>query len=138
MASEYDDCLLFLLAKAYQRVYGDFKKRMQPHGLTPVQHLVILALSLEEGVSAGELGKRLMLDNATLSGVLDRLSESGWVVKQSSQEDKRSLKLYLTDRARSNLELLKAESDDANRRVLDSFSLEERVIFKRLLKDLQK
>ncbi len=135
--NEYDNCMLFLLAKAYQRVYGNFKKRMQPYGLTPVQHLVILALSLEEGISAGELGKRLVLDNATLSGVLDRLSESDWVIKQASAEDKRSLKLYLTSAAKNQLDLLKKESDEANRQVLEGFSAEERMLFSRLLKDVQ-
>lgn len=137
MGSEFDDCILFLLAKAYQRVYGNFKKRMLPYGLTPVQHLVILALSLEEGISAGELGKRLILDNATLSGVLDRLSESGWVIKQSSREDKRSLKLFLTDRAKKNLDVLKKESDEANQQVLNSFNEKETLLFKRFLKELQ-
>lgn len=137
MTSEFDECILFLLAKAYQRVHGNFKRRMQPYGLTPVQHLVILALSLEEGISAGELGKRLMLDNATLSGVLDRLAESGWVLKHPSAEDKRSLKLYLSEEGRSKVAVLKEESDDANRQVLQTFSPEERMLFSRLLKDLQ-
>ncbi|OPL13848.1 MAG: MarR family transcriptional regulator [delta proteobacterium MLS_D] len=135
--NELDDCILFLLAKAYQRVYGNFKKRLQPYGLTPVQHLVLLSLSLDEGISPGELGRRLILDNATLSGILDRLVDSEWIVKQSSNEDKRSLKLYLTEKGRDGIEVLKRESDDANSRVLDILGMEERILLKRFLKDLQ-
>ncbi|MBN2397829.1 MAG: MarR family transcriptional regulator [Deltaproteobacteria bacterium] len=133
-----DDCILFLLSKAHQNVYGQYKKRLQSYGLTPSQHLVIFALSEAEGVSAGELGKRLTLDNATLSGILDRLSDGGWIVKESSEEDKRSLKLYLTPKAKEHIPILERETDDANEEALSRFGLEEKVLFKRFLKDMQR
>ena len=70
----YDDCILFLLAKAYQKAHGDFKKRLHSYGLTPIQHLVLEALWDEDELSVGDIGKRLVFDGATLSGILDRLS----------------------------------------------------------------
>ena len=70
----YKDAILFILSKANQKVYGIFKSRTQLYGLTPIQGLVLHALYEEEGLSAGELGKRLSLDSATLSGVLDRMA----------------------------------------------------------------
>lgn len=133
-----DDCILFLLSKAHQGVYGKYKKRLQRYGLTPSQHLVIFALSEAEGVSAGELGKRLTFDNATLSGILDRLSEGGWVIKESSAEDKRSLKLYLTPKAKEHLPLLERETSEANQEALSRFGLEEKMLLKRFLKDMQR
>jgi len=132
-----DDCILFLLSKAHQSVYGKYKKRLQTYGLTPSQHLVIFALSEEEGISAGELGKRLTLDNATLSGILDRLSDGGWVIKESSEEDKRSLKLYLTPKAKEHIPLLERETGEANQEALSTFGVEEKVLLKRFLKDMQ-
>ncbi len=132
-----DDCILFLLSKAHQNVYGKYKKRLQGYGLTPAQHLVVFALCEEEGVSAGELGKRLTLDNATLSGILDRLSDGGWIVKESSEEDKRSLKLYLTPKAKEHIPVLEREASEANQEALSRFGIEEKLLFKRFLKDMQ-
>lgn len=132
-----DDCILFLLSKAYQGVYGKYKKRLQRFSLTPSQHLVLFALSEEEGISAGELGKRLTLDNATLSGILDRLSDSGWVIKEASEKDKRSLKLYLTAKAKEHIPHLERETTEANQEALSRFGIEEKVLLKRLLKDMQ-
>lgn len=134
----YDDCILFLLAKAHQKVYGKYKQRLQGYGLTPTQHLVVFALFEDEGVSAGELGKRLTLDGATLSGILDRLSDGGWVIKESSEEDKRSLKLYLTDKAKKQIPLLERETAETNQELLSRFGLEERMLLKRFLKDMQR
>ena len=75
------DCTIFLLAKAYQKAHGKFKARLRPFDLTNLQHLVLEGLWYEEGVTAAELGKLLVLDKATLSGVLDRMVESGWIRK---------------------------------------------------------
>ena len=56
----YDDCIIFLLAKAYQKAHGEFKKRLHTYGLTPIQHLILEALWVEDGLSAGDIGKLLV------------------------------------------------------------------------------
>jgi len=133
----YDDCILFLLAKAYQKAHGDFKKRLHSYGLTPIQHLVLEALWDEDGLSAGEIGKRLVFDGATLSGVLDRLSAGGWVIKQSEPEDKRMLRISLTHKSRDLKPKLAAIRNKTNEDLLARFSLEEKILLKRFLRDIQ-
>jgi DNA-binding MarR family transcriptional regulator len=134
----YNDCILFLLAKAYQRASATFKKELQEYGLTPVQNLVIQALHEEEGLSAGELGKRLLLDNATLSGILDRLADNGWISKEWDDTDKRFLKIKLTQNTKEHLETLIQATQKANEEVTRSLRVEERLLLKRMLTDLQK
>ena len=133
----YDDCILFLLAKAYQKAHGDFKKRLHSYGLTPIQHLVLEALWDEDGLSAGDIGKRLVFDGATLSGVLDRLCAGGWVLKQSDTEDKRMLRISLTPKSKDLKPKLSAVRNETNKGLLAIFSLEEKVLLKRLLRDIQ-
>ncbi len=133
----YSDCIVFLLAKAYQKAHGSLKKCLAEYGLTPIQVLVIEALRDEEGVSAGELGKKLVLDSATLSGVLERLAEKGWIVKETDEGDRRSLRIYLGDLARELNEQVGAQRQRANDEVMKNLSAEEKVLLKRLLKDLE-
>ena len=133
----YDDCIIFLLAKAYQKAHGDFKKRLHSYGLTPIQHLVLEALWNEDGLSVGDIGKRLVFDGATLSGVLDRLSAGGWVLKQSDTEDKRMLRISLTRKSRDLKPNLAAVRNETNKDLLARFSIEEKVLLKRLLRDIQ-
>lgn len=134
----YQDVILFILSKANQKVYGTFKARLLPYGLTPMQALVLHALYGEEGISAGELGKRLALDSATLSGVLDRLTENGWMVKNALTEDKRVLNIQLTDKARQVRNKFLKETEELNREILSVFNTEERLLLFRMLKDLRK
>ncbi|MBI5249143.1 MAG: MarR family transcriptional regulator [Desulfomonile tiedjei] len=135
--TDYNDCIAFLLAKAYQKAHANVKKRLAAYGLTPVQNLVLEALRYEEGQSAGDLGNKLVLDSATLSGVLDRMSEKGWIVKQTDTEDKRMLRIYLSDRAKGFQPDLAREREEANEEILRELSIEERLLLKRLLKDLR-
>jgi DNA-binding MarR family transcriptional regulator len=133
----FEDCIVFLLAKAYQKAHGNLKKRLHPYGLTPIQNLILEALREEDGLSAGDIGKRLVLDNATLSGVLERLAERGWIEKQTDPNDKRLLRIYLTNKAKALQSELGEERDNANEEILRTLSVEEKVLLKRLLRDVQ-
>jgi DNA-binding MarR family transcriptional regulator len=133
----YHDCIVFLLAKAYQKAHGNLKKRLYPHGLTPIQFLILEALLEEDGLSAGDIGKRLVLDNATLSGVLDRMAEKEWVLKQADPNDKRLVRVHLTRKAKGLKEDLGAERERANEEILRDLSIEEKVLLKRLLRDVR-
>lgn len=133
----YEDCVVYLLAKAYQRAHAVAKRRLAAYGLTPIQQLVLAAVHREEGISAGDLGRKLTLDPATLSGILERMVEHGWIIKQTDPGDKRLLQIFLTDSARDLEPMLMQERDKANDEILSNLSFEEKVLLKRLLKDLK-
>lgn len=133
----YEHVILFILAKANQRVHGIFKGRLQPFGLTPVQGLILHALYEEEGLSAGEIGRRLQLDSATLSGVLERMTEAGWIVKSTDRDDRRLVHINLTAKAQACRDGFLEEIVAVNTSVMAAFRMEERLLLERMLKDLK-
>ncbi len=134
--SELPDCTVFLLGKAYQKAHSDFKKQLRPFGLTNMQHLVLEGLWYEEGITAAELGKLLILDKATLSGVLERMVDGGWLSKKQDPEDRRVNRLFPSDKAnRMKNELIELRKT-ANRTLLAGFAPEEQMLLKRFLRDL--
>lgn len=134
----YADCIVFLLAKAYQKSQKDLKQRLRSYGLTSVQALILEALWEEDGLTASLISKRLTLDNATVSGVLDRLAEGEWIVKQIDHEDKRMSRIFLSDKAHVMEQSLTDIRNQTNDSLMTGFSMEERVVLKRLLKDFQR
>ncbi len=133
----YNECIVFLLAKGNQKAQKNLKNQLKPYGLTPVQALILGSLYEENGLTASEIGKRLVLDNATVSGVLDRLSESNWVARKTDKQDKRVQRIYLS--AHSDADIVKKLFDarkKANEETMSRFSLEEKILLKRLLRDL--
>ena len=134
--SNIPDCTFFILAKAYQKAHRQFKGLLRPYSLTNLQHLVLEGLWHQPGVTAAELGKLLVLDKATLSGVLDRMLDSGWIYKDRNPEDGRVFRLYTTEKAEALKDELIALRVAANEKLLAGFSPEEKALFKRLLRDL--
>lgn len=130
------DCTIFLLAKAYQKAHGRFKEMLKPYGLTNLQHLVLEGLWYESGQTAAELGKMLVMDKATLSGVLDRMSDAGWIEKQPDPVDRRVVRLFPTRRADDQKAELIELRQQANEELLERFSVEEQMLLKRFLWDL--
>lgn len=131
-----ENCFIFLMAKVYQKVHSNFKKQLQQYDLTPMRHLVLEALWNEEGLTAGEIARRLGLDNATLSGVIDRMAKTGWIVKKADPGDKRAMQIFLTPKAKEMKSPILEERRKANEESLSPLSVEEKVFLKRLLKDL--
>lgn len=130
------DCMIFYLAKAYQKAHALFNRRLKPYSLTNLQHLVLEAVWYKEGATAAELGKELVLDKATLSGVVERLAEADWMDKVQDPEDRRVTRLYPSAKAQGMKKELIALRVAANEELLATFPLEERVLLKRFLKDL--
>lgn len=130
------DCTFFFLAKAHQKAHGLLKKRLAPYGLTNMQHLILEGIWFQEGATAADLGKLLILDKATLSGIIDRLDEGGWIEKRPDKTDKRVFLLYPSNKANTLKEELIDVRKKGNDRLLADFTMEEKIIFKRLLRSL--
>ncbi|MFZ4858990.1 MAG: MarR family winged helix-turn-helix transcriptional regulator [Desulfuromonadaceae bacterium] len=133
----FRDNIVYLLAKAHQRAQGVLKGYLQAFGLTPMQCLFMEALWEEDGLSVGEIGRRIALDTATLAGVLDRMVVAGWVRRETDQTDGRVTRVYLTGRAREAVSELTTAIETTNNELLSNFSLEEKILFKRFLRDVK-
>lgn len=72
-----------------------------PHGLTTPQFMVFGALWSGDGITIGELGQRVALDGSTITGILDRMEKSGYVERHPNAGDRRSVMVYLTDKAKT-------------------------------------
>jgi DNA-binding MarR family transcriptional regulator len=66
-----------------------------------IQLRVLKQLSMHQSQSATELARAVEHDGGALTRVLDRLQESGYVVRRSSALDRRVIELSLTDEGRA-------------------------------------
>lgn len=69
-------------------------------GLTYPRYLVLLVLWEEDRATVRHLGKRLQLDSGTLSPLLKRLEAGGFIRRERSTTDERSVEITLTDTGR--------------------------------------
>ncbi|GED12016.1 MarR family winged helix-turn-helix transcriptional regulator [Aneurinibacillus migulanus] len=131
-----EDCVVFLIGKAHQRVYQISKAGLQRHGVTPVQYALLHLLWEKDGQPGAELGERLRLDSATITGLLDRLTHSELVERRPDSRDRRMNRIYITEKGRTLEKKLKKEMEDINRMILADFTQEEANVLKDMLSRL--
>jgi len=133
----YRENIVFLLAKAHQRAQGVLKGNLHAFGLTPMQCLVMESLWEENRLSVGEIGRRISLDTATLAGILERMAVAGWIIRETDPDDGRVGRVSLTEKALAAITDLKSAIERTNNELLNNFSLEEKILFKRFLRDIK-
>lgn len=100
-AMKLSNQLCFPLYAAARSVVNLYTPYLKPLGLTYTQYIVFLALWERDGVSVGELCGRLMLDNGTLSPLLKKMQEAGYVERTRSAGDDRVVVVTLTEKGRA-------------------------------------
>ena len=89
---------LYACSKELVRQYGPYLKELN---LTYTQYIVMMVLWERETVSSRELAECLHLDYGTLTPVLKRLDQAGYVSRKRAEEDERLLTISLTETGRA-------------------------------------
>ena len=93
--------LCFPLYAAARHVTGLYTPVLKPLGLTYTQYIVFLVLWEKDGLTVGEIGEKLLLDNGTLSPLLKKMEQAGYVRRERSREDERVVVITLTEAGRA-------------------------------------
>ena len=133
-----EDCIFFQLAKANQAGSRFWLKKVCALDLTAVQGMVIRFLYDNDRLTSSELGKRADLDSATLTGVLDRLAAGGFIERRQNSEDRRSIRIYLTEKGRTTGEKVAKLMEEANTEFLQGFNVSEEVALRTLLTKIRR
>ena len=88
---------MVLAAQAYQNALND---ELAPHGITFRQCQVLGWLMLEGEMSQVDLASRMMIEAATLAGVLERMERQRWISRKSSSGDRRRKIVQVNPEAR--------------------------------------
>ena len=109
-----EDCISFLIGKAGQQIARRAREKLAAHGVTPTQYAVLKVLWEQDGQSGAELGGRLLIDSATVTGVADRLQAAGLLERRPHGEDRRVHSLCLTGPGKALQAPLDAAMDGLN------------------------
>ena len=84
------------LVKCYQAFESFSAAHIRELGLTPSQFDIIATLGNTAGMTATELGDKTLITKGTLTGVVDRLADRGWLERVAHESDRRSQIIRLT------------------------------------------
>jgi MarR family transcriptional regulator, organic hydroperoxide resistance regulator len=101
-----------------------FSRMLRDHDIeiNPAQGRIMFALWQQDAISIHELAQRTSLGKSTLTGMLDRLEEIGYIVRTRSIADRRITLIQRTNKDRELQDAYERVSDEISRVFYAGFS----------------
>jgi DNA-binding MarR family transcriptional regulator len=96
------------------------------HGIYEGQQYVLRTLWQEDGLTPGEVARRLRLATPTVTRATTRMAAAGLLRREPHPGDRRMVRLWLTDRGRALEMVIGEETSQLSERALASFTEAER------------
>jgi MarR family transcriptional regulator, organic hydroperoxide resistance regulator len=122
--------LLVQIAKAHRNRAQELLNDIDLH---VGQELLLLHLSLGDGMTQSELAEEICVQPATLTRSLDRLTRAGLVERHVDAEDQRVSRVYLTEEGRALRAPIERIWRELEAWSFANLTTEERLLLRRLL-----
>ncbi|HNY73718.1 MAG TPA: MarR family transcriptional regulator [Syntrophales bacterium] len=131
-----DDRLIFLIFTAQNKLRTYLNNALAAAGVRVSYAQAGIIFLLKQGSigTMSDLSRLIGVDNSTLTGLVDRLEKAGFVARQASSTDRRSLSVRITPEGIAEGEKAKAIIRGVNAEVKEGFSPEELESFKGVLR----
>jgi len=127
----------FLVAKIHQvsgRIFAEILKKSGIDEINPAQGRILFVLWKKDEIPISELARRTQLSKSTLTSMLDRLEEAGYIVRASSKEDRRIILIKRTAKDKSLENKYIRVSNEMTKLFYNGFSPKEIDTFENYLK----
>lgn len=111
------NCISFQASTAAKAIGRLSRARLAPFGVTPIQFAVLQAVSEAKCQTAADIGTTLMIDSATIVGVIDRLAAMNFLAREADPSDRRLYRLLLTSEGAAALPAMQAGMNELNAEV---------------------
>lgn len=131
------DCLYYFVSRAYLASTSLLKKELLARGagdVKPAYLGVLMTLWENDGLQASELGRKAGLEPSSMTGMIDRMERDGLITRQSDPNDRRALRIYLTDKGKSVQKPVMGVVDKALASVFENITDDEMEQTKKVLR----
>jgi len=100
--ADYDD-ILIAIRRITRAIDLHSKKLVQKIGLTAPQLIVLQAIRKEGSVKPSAIAREVLLSQATITSIVDRLVKAGLVDRSRTGNDRRTVQISLTETGQQKL-----------------------------------
>ncbi|GAB3564741.1 hypothetical protein GCM10027578_10800 [Spirosoma luteolum] len=120
---------------AISRMYNTYAARFD---ITMAIGYVLLNIDLEEGTPATKIGPLLGMEPRSLVRMLKSLEERGLIRREVDDNDKRFVRIYLTETGREKREMARDGVIQFNNLIREQIPLDKLVTFFEVIKDINR
>jgi DNA-binding MarR family transcriptional regulator len=129
-----EDHLGYWLRLLSNEVSASFAQRLEVHGVSVAQWVVLRILFDRKGCSLAQLSSALDIDKGALSRMIDRLLKLGLAKREGNAGSRRKIALSLTRKAESLVPILAKEADRNDRNFFSVLTNCQRADFLKAIK----
>jgi DNA-binding MarR family transcriptional regulator len=122
-----------LIRRLHQIAVGLFVQETETLGITPMQYAALQTVQQQPGMDQRTLARSIALDASTTGGVVDRLEARQLLERRTSPADRRVRLLHVTAGGDALLQRITPMMLQAQQRILDPLSAEQRQQFMDML-----
>ena len=123
----------YLFRRMQQIAVAIFVEECRAYDLTPVQYAALVAIRTHPGIDATQLSEIIYFDRSTIGDVLYRIETKGWIVRESTTDDRRIKLLSLSAAGQEVLKEVEAGIRRVQKRLLAPLTETEGKALVRLL-----
>ncbi len=116
----------FLIHDAARLMRKRFETLGAAYGLSAAQWRLMVRLVKEEGVAQARLAELLEIEPISVSRLLDRMEENGWVERRQDSSDRRVRMIFPTEKSRKAFGEIKSVAGEVFEEALAGLSPEQR------------
>ena len=126
-----------LLAQISQGYRHLSDRLMEQIGMHRAPAALLCRLFPQDGLTQSELASQLSIQGASVTQVLQRMEEAGWVKRERDAEDNRLVRVYLTEQGREKERSITDQFMKLQEAVFAGIAPRERVFLRQLLTQMQ-
>lgn len=131
-----DDYLGYLLGQANYALTKDFDAHVRAAGLSSIEWRVLAALHDSRPLTVSQLAQQVLSKQPTVTKLVQRMAEQGWLVLQADASDQRRTLVSATASGRRLVKPLVDEARQQEARMLRALGATEKLALKKLLEKL--
>jgi MarR family transcriptional regulator for hemolysin len=120
------DRLGLLIHDAQRLMRKRFEMRAAAYGLSAAQWRLLVRVAKEEGIAQARLAELLEIEPISVSRLIDRMEDGGWIERRADPQDRRVRTIHPTEKAREAFGAVKSLAGEVYEEALAGLSAPER------------
>ncbi|MGX1901666.1 MarR family winged helix-turn-helix transcriptional regulator [Thermolongibacillus altinsuensis] len=128
--------LFVVLARAHKVVAEHVKNDIQRYGLNPTEFGVLDLLYHKGAQPIQQIGEKILLTSGSMTYVIDKLEEKGYIVRKRCEKDRRITYAVITEKGKALMDDIFPQHTEKITELFQTLSIEEKAEAIELLKKI--
>jgi MarR family transcriptional regulator, organic hydroperoxide resistance regulator len=125
--------LLSQVSQIFRSLTDSFMSQVETHR---AQGILLCQLAEKDGITQSEIAEQMSVQGATVTNMLQRMEESGTVIRRRDSEDNRLVRVYLTEAGREKEQAIHARFVELEAQIFAGVPDADREQLRRILMQL--